>query len=224
MRFFLRMSEKSSTFAPAFVIHMKPFCHIAGVVAASVGAVMIIMLSLLVLDRVETRIVQLAAGRLSRKTGTEISVGSVSCRFPARLTIRDIYVEDQQQDTLVYVREAYVHFSPLALIRNQIRFSHIRLTGGVAGIYRTDTSGQWNCQFLLDAFRNEDEEDDAGGIQKAFVVRDVQLENIRVRYDDLYAHLHSAQMDLNELSDDALDAQIGTFRAECRRTVFFHYP
>lgn len=86
-------------------------------------------------DKVETAAVQLATAELSKALGTEARVGAVEYRFPAKLAIKDVYLEDRQGDTLGYVGLLYAHFSPLALHRGAIRFRHVRLENVVANIY-----------------------------------------------------------------------------------------
>ena len=231
------MSKKSSTFARCVckALEMKRFWEITGIVVGSVMVVVFVVLGVLASDRVETKIAQMATERLSERLGTEVSIGGVAYRFPARVTLSDIYIEDLQRDTLAYIHEVYAHFSPLALRRNEIRFSHVRISEAVGKVYRvpnteyrvqTDSaewenkvqtdSAEWNYQFLVDAFKKE-EEQESGPMEKAIAVRDVQLDDIRVRWEDTDVQLDHAQMDLHELSEEAIDAQIGALRGAVRR-------
>ena len=193
--------------------------------------VVFVVLGLLASDRVETKIAQMATERLSERLGTEVSIGGVAYRFPARVTLSDIYIEDLQRDTLAYIHEVYAHFSPLALRRNEIRFSHVRISEAVGKVYKhsavscqnSEVRSQdsdslvWNYQFLVDAFKSEDEDEESGPMEKAIAVRDVQLDDIRVRWEDTDVQLDHAQMDLHELSEEAIDAQIGALRGAVRR-------
>ena len=202
---------------------MTRFWSIAGIVVGCLLAVLLVVAGLLACDRVETQLARLTMSRLSEKTGTPMRIGSVSYRFPARLTLRDIYIEDQQQDTLAYVHEVYAHFSPLALLHSEISFSHIRVSDAVGKIYKVSEvthqpTDEWNYQFLVDALRSEKEDEETDGwMLNNISVRDVRLERVRFRYDDLNAQLHYTQMDLHEWSDEAIDAQIGAFSAELRK-------
>jgi len=165
-------------------------------------------------DKVETAAVQLAAAELSRALGTNAQVGSVSYQFPARLTIKDIYLEDRQGDTLAYVGEAYAQFSPLALRHGEIKFSHVRLNDVLADVHQIEipsaegaSTKEWNYQFLVDAFRT-DEKKESNPMRSIVAVKDVQLDNIRLRYEDYEAFVSHADMDLHRLSAETLDAEI----------------
>ena len=184
---------------------MKRALYIIGVVLASVLLICGALIAALMSDAVETAAVRVATNELSRTLGTKAQVGSVSYHFPARLTLNDIFIEDQQHDTLLYAHEAYAHFSPMALRENTIRFSHVRLTDVVSKIYRVDSV--WNYQFLLDAFKSE-EKKESKPLQSLISVRDIQLDNIRLHYEDYTALLSHATMDLHEFGEEIIDAEI----------------
>lgn len=185
---------------------MKRVLYILGVFFVSLLLVLIMLVAVLTSDKVETSAVQLVTAEFSRALGTEARVGKVEYRFPARVSIRDIYLEDKQQDTLAYIGEIYAHFSPLALRHGEIRFSHVRLRNVVAKLY--ETNGEWNYQFMIDAFRSEEEKQPSDPFRSLLSVRDIQLDSIRVQYADYTLQLPHAQMDLNQLSEQLLDAQI----------------
>ena len=163
------------------------------------------LVAALMSDKVETAAVQLATRELSRTIGTQARVGAVEYRFPARLAFRDVYLEDQQGDTLLYAGELYAHFRPLALRRNEIRFSHVRLSNVVADVHQLPDS-TWNYQFLIDALASKEEKSEP--LKSLISVRDVQLDSIRLRYEDYHVFLSHAEMDLHELSESTLDAEI----------------
>lgn len=166
-------------------------------------------------DKVETAAVRLATEELSHALGTEARVGAVEYRFPARLAIKDVYLEDRQHDTLAYVGLLYAHFSPLALHKGEIRFRHVRLEDVVADIHRLPDS-TWNYAFLMPLFQSDKPKDDSP-FRSIVKVKDVQLKNLRMRYEDLVVQLPKATLDLHELSANKLDAQIEDLQAVVTR-------
>ena len=175
---------------------MKRFFYILGVFLFSLLLMTGTLVAVLTSDKVETSAVRLVTAEFSRALGTKAQVGAVEYRFPARMSIRDIYMEDRQQDTLVYIGEVYAHFSPLALMHDEIRFSHARLRNVVAKVYRTE-NGDWNYRFLADAFRPEDEDTTSFSLQSLLSVRDIRLDSIRLEYEQYTLNLPHAVMDLN---------------------------
>ena len=198
---------------------MKRFLYIVGVILVSLLLVSAVLIGALMSDEVETAAVQLATKELSRALGTEARVGRVEYRFPARLAFRDIYLEDQQGDTLAFVGELYAHFSPLALRNNEIRFSHVRLQNVVADIHRLPDS-TWNYQFLADAFKSEKKESQP--LKSLIAVKDVQLDSIRLRYEDYNLFLSHASMDLHELTETTLDAEISELAMHIENQITNH--
>ncbi len=190
---------------------MKRVLYILAVLAVSLLLVGSMLVAVLMSDRVETAAVRLVTAELSRALGTHAQVGSVEYRFPARLKVHDVLIEDQQRDTLAYIGEAYAHFRPLGLTRNEIAFSHVRLTDVVAKAYRLPDS-TFNYTFLAEAFRGDTTQENAP-FRSLLSVRDIRLNNIRLEYEDYRLVLLYARMDVHHFSEDALDAQISELAA-----------
>ena len=180
---------------------MKRFLYIVGVLLVSIFLVGSMLFATLMSDEVETAAVRLVMAELSNILGTDAHVGSVEYRFPAKIAIKDVYVADQQGDTLGYVGELNAHFAPLALREGEIRFHHVRLRDVVLNIH------DQNYLFLVEAFHDEHKQE-SDPLKSLISVRDIQLDNIRVRYEAYDAILSHAEMDLHGLSADKLDAEI----------------
>ena len=185
---------------------MKRILYILTVLVVGILLVGSMLLAALASDEVETAAVNLVTSEISRAMGTNASVGAVEYRFPARVAVRDVYIEDLQGDTLLYAGELYVHFSPIRLVRNEISFRHVRVRDVYANIYSLPDS-TWNYSFLLPLFKSDPKKEDKE-MSGLLSVRDVRLENIRLRYEDYRAQLTHASMDLNHLTSEELDAQI----------------
>lgn len=174
------------------------------------------LVAALMSDKVETAAVQLATAEFSRALGTEAHVGAIEYRFPARLAIKNVYIEDQQHDTLLYVGELYAHFRPLPLRHGKICFSHVRLTNVVGNIYRLPDS-TWNHSFITKRFKRQKKQEESAPFESFISVQDVQFSHLRFRYEEYEAELLHADMDLHEFSPDYLDAQISDFHAQVRK-------
>lgn len=196
-------------------MRMKRFWYIVSVLLVSLLLVGGMLVAVLSSSEVETAAVRLVTAEFSRAFGTHARVGSITYRFPARVSIEDVYIEDRQGDTLLYAGELYAHFSPLALRKGEIRFSHARLRDVRAELYLLSDS-TWNYSFIASAFGSE-EEQERNPFAGILTVRDVQLESIRVRYDQFELALDHAGMDLHHLSMSSIDAQISDLSAGVTR-------
>lgn len=187
-----------------------------GVFMVSLVLVLSMLVAVLMSDRVQTAAVQWVTHEFAQALGTNAHIGEVHYHFPARVSVHDIYLEDQHQDTLLYVEEVYMHLRPLALLHNEVKFSHAHVKKARAKLYEQD--GEWNYQFLVDAFRSKPQEDETGTSNTFVSVRDIRFDSLSVQYADYALLLPHASMDLHELTGSSLDAQIGRLALQVRNT------
>lgn len=171
--------------------------------------------------RIQTAAVRLATDELSRGLNTTISIGSVQYDFPMRLTIKDLYVEDQQQDTLLYIKNLYTRFSPLALRSQHLRFPAIELSTVRANIYQLP-SGRYNYEFIADAFASQDTAKSTFDMHVE--LRQIQLSDIHARVDSLDLNIPSAKMALHHLCGDSLNAEVQSLAATAFITTNNNVP
>ncbi|MBO7458184.1 MAG: translocation/assembly module TamB domain-containing protein [Paludibacteraceae bacterium] len=195
---------------------MKRALYIVGVILVSLLLICGILIGLLMSDVVENKVMQIVTEQFAHKLGTAVKVGKMEYRFPARLALHDVYVEDLQKDTLLYAGEVYAHFRPLALRQNELRFSHVRVEDAVAKIYRVDST-EWNYQFIVDAFKNDEATKKDSSSISLISVRDVKLNNVRLDYENYSTQIDHSTMDLHQLSDETIDAEIRDLSVDVRK-------
>ncbi|MCO6498804.1 MAG: translocation/assembly module TamB [Vicingus serpentipes] len=93
---------------------------------------------------------------LAKKLNTKITVGKVAVNFFNRVTINDLYVEDQHQDTLLFVKELKVVIDEFSIKEKKIFLEKTTLNGMYFNLkkYATDTTN--NMQFIVDYFTPKD--------------------------------------------------------------------
>lgn len=155
--------------------------------------------------RVQTAAVRFATEELSHKLNTTVRIGAVQYQFPMRITLNDIYIEDQQRDTLLYVKQLYTRFSPLALSEKQLRFPNIDMDGVLADVHCLP-DGEYNYMFLVRAFASEDTTKTP--LKMDIQLRSIRLHDIRARYDTFAFEVPEASLSLHHLTKDSIDAQI----------------
>ena len=155
--------------------------------------------------KVQTAAVKLATDELSRGLNTTVRVGAVQYQFPMRITLSDIYIEDQKRDTLLYVKQLYTRFSPLALAEKELRFPSIDLDGVRADVHRLP-NGEYNYMFLVRAFASNDTVKKPLNID--IQLRDIHLHDVQAKYDTFAFEVPEASLSLHHLSKDSLDAEI----------------
>lgn len=93
-----------------------------------------------------------ATAYMSQKTGTRFEVGRVDISLPVGAALRDVYVEDQDKDTLLAGHELEVRINPLALLNNEISITSVSAEGITAHIRRSMPDSSFNFDFIAKAF------------------------------------------------------------------------
>ena len=186
---------------------MKRFLYIIAVVLVSLLIVAGLGIALLLDSDVQTAAVRIVTSELSRGLGAQAQVGSVNYKFPMRLELGDVYVEDQRGDTLLYIGDIYAHLRPHALRNGKVEFKQVHLRDTYLNAY-TLPDGTKNYDFLLRAFAAEKDSNNQALPDLIFGAKEIKLDNIRVRYDDWQGRLALMEVSLNTLSKEAMDINL----------------
>ena len=171
-------------------------------------------LLLLKSSKIQTALVELVTEKLSKDTGTEFIVGKVDYHFLNHIEIDKIYIEDQQQDTLLFIDTLQLTFSFKRLLKQQIIVRELQLKHTYLNAYSLadDSAHTMNYTFLLEQLSSDEEQ--ASGSQPFISVKGVEIEDLRLRYNDFRLTNLNAELALNHYSADSLDAQIIHLRAD----------
>ena len=97
---------------------------------------------------------------LSKKLHSKVTVGKIEYQFFNDVAIHNLYVEDLQKDTLLYVNQANAHFKFWKFFSGKIIFTSIELNQLFANL-RIDKTGHSNLDFVIDAFKTPQKNDTA---------------------------------------------------------------
>ena len=87
------------------------------------------------------------------KTGTNVDIDKLYLTFSGNLSLKGLYLEDQNQDTLLYSQALEVSVGLLPLIKgDEINIKKVDWNGLKARVIRPEASESFNYQFLIDAF------------------------------------------------------------------------
>ncbi|UII24778.1 translocation/assembly module TamB [Fulvivirga maritima] len=124
------------------------------------------------------------------KVNTEASIGRLYVGFPKSIIIEDIYVEDQQQDTLLYSHYIEVNTDLRGLLDNKFQINDLEVDKLVANIYNTSSDSTFNYQFIADAFTSQDTTQAPADTTQSkpfeFSIKEISIKKANVVYDDLF--------------------------------------
>ncbi|HJV78640.1 MAG TPA: hypothetical protein VJ602_09670, partial [Paludibacter sp.] len=95
------------------VTNFKGIKKTGKILGFSVGGIILFLALLFVLIQtslIQSFISKAIVSELSDKLHTKVSIGKIEYKFFDDIAIRDLYVEDQQKDTLLFVNRADAHF------------------------------------------------------------------------------------------------------------------
>ncbi len=194
----------------------KIFLKIAKWLGITLFVIIGLFIAIVLLIRTEwaqNKIVDYATNFVSEKTGTRVDVERIFITFSGNVVVEGVYLEDQEQDTLVYFNslEAGVGFK--SLLNNHIAISRIDLDGLRANVSRSVDS-TFNFDFIINAFASADTTpsatpaDTSTSPPPTISVGPVNLTNIRITYlDSLSGMDANLRLGNLELSTDDLDME-----------------
>ena len=138
---------------------------------------------LIQIPSVQTFITKKVTDQLSTQLGTEVSIEGVDIDFFKKIVVEGVYLEDQQQDTLLYAEKLRADIGVFALFGKEIVLDEILLENAYINIYTIDDSATFNFAFIPEAFADTTQQDttQAGW---AFDLRDIILSDIRFDFND----------------------------------------
>ena len=180
--------------------------------ALALVTLLIIAGSLLVNSpRVQQRVSVLLATELENRIGTRVNLGGVHWLFPNDIVIDSLAIDDQEGEQLLSISRlaAKVEWMPL-IHHRQLSIRNVRLFHPDIHLYQTNSEGDYNCQFLIDAFASKQEKKKSPSrlslrintllIRHAHVCH--RAEGEKVKEED------EASLQLSNLAIDDLSAQL----------------
>lgn len=124
---------------------------------------------------------------LQKKLNTKVSIGDIDYDIPDWLKLKNIYIEDQKKDTLLYGEELCVKMNMMKLIKREVEINNISLLNVYANISRPITDTGFNYQFIVDAFadKNTNEKKEESSNLK-ITPGNLQFQKIRLNFNDEY--------------------------------------
>ncbi|WP_027395084.1 translocation/assembly module TamB domain-containing protein [Aquimarina latercula] len=102
-------------------------------------------------------IISKATAYISGKTKTKVEIEKLYTSFSGNILLKGLYLEDQKGDTLLYTNHLEASVGLLSLIRGEeINIKSLDWDGLTARVYRNDTITDYNFNFLIETFSEED--------------------------------------------------------------------
>jgi hypothetical protein len=133
-------------------------------------------------SQVQTWLAHQVSAYLSKELHTRVYVEKVRLKFFNSAELKNLFIGDRHNDTLVYAGELTVNFNDISTKNNIIDIHKLNLTNG--GFYLREYKGEpgSNLSFLIDYFSSTDKTDTSSSKLK-ITVENLRLENAHFKYE-----------------------------------------
>ncbi len=129
-------------------------------------------------EHLQQKLIVFVTKDLSEKVDSKVSLNAIEWSFPNSFVLKDVYLEDQNRDTLLFINRAKVTLNLFPLLQKTVSFRTIQLTEMEAHICKSD-SNRYNFQFFVDAFRKEK---DSTAVQWSADIESIAFDNCAIAF------------------------------------------
>ena len=156
---------------------------------------------------------------LAEKLGAEVLIDKIELELFNKLILKDVLLKDESGDTLLTAKRIGAGFEIAPLLEGKFRFTSAQLFSFSINLSKETDSSPLNLQFILDALKSEDANEDKG-IDLSIKRLNLRLGNFTYRVkdkaqtpdkfnaNDINLSNISARINLNSLTKTELKAQI----------------
>ena len=163
----------------------------------------VVLTTSIFLPSVQKKIGEVLSNTLSKTLGTTVHIEQIGFDFPNHIYFNDLYVADQQNDTLLYAKKAAVNANFLKLITSgeNTEFSAIQLLNLKLRISE-NTEGKLNCQFIIDSLASDNKNETSEISINKIILRDADLQYKSPKQTLQAKDLHLNAHNISIIGDD----------------------
>ncbi len=165
------------------------------------GLLLVLAISVRLVVRVpvvQTWLVQKVSAYLAGELNTKISVGAVDIKLFRSVVLRELYIEDLQQDTLLYATELEAKISTFEWNSRELILKSVTLDKARIGVKRYASPRAYNLDFILDYFSSGSTDTTAAAPWKV-KIENIYLNNNTLSYRDLKYTNHTRCIDFDDI-------------------------
>ena len=167
----------------------------------------------------QTYLAELATDYLSKELDTELHIGKVDIYFfRPPFALDDVFVRDQQGDTLASLGSIDVTLQSLNLSANKMTLRNIALNEGRVGISRDSANGDYNYAFIADYFSSGSKS--KGSEPMDVTVRSLDIDQVDITYDDYRKSYNEYGMDYDHLNFKNVILEVNEFESDGETFAF----
>jgi len=169
---------------------------------------------------VQTFLVKRITNHFSAQIKSTISIGSIEYKFFNKLSISNILIKDQNNDTLIYSKELIVGFREMNFKNKSFRLGKVSLVKPVIALI-TDTTGMMNLTWYLNLIKAAPDTAKKAGTRIS--IEEIDISDARFALINRTGTRGKTKIDFNNLNLAGLNGIIEDFRTLNDTTSFNIY-
>ncbi|MFT5185585.1 MAG: hypothetical protein ACI84C_002733, partial [Flavobacteriales bacterium] len=186
---------------------MKRFLKIIGYILLTLVGLLVLLLILLQTSTFQTWITGRAADYLSEELNTSISLSKLDFEFLHTLVLEEVYMADQQGDTLGYIGRLELDGIAYDKVTGQVDLGVIHLYDPSFALRANDLDSSLNLQFIIDYFAPA-VPDTTESAPFFMTVENLSIHNGKFVYDDPHLGHFPGLMQYGDLIIDRINVGI----------------
>jgi hypothetical protein len=169
---------------------------------------------------VQTFLVKRITNHFSAQIKSTISIGSIEYKFFNRLSISNILIKDQNNDTLIYSKELIVSFREMNFKNKTFKLGKVSLVRPVIALI-TDTTGMMNLTWYLNLIKASPDTTKEAGARIS--IQEIDISDARFSLINRTGTRGKTKIDFNNLNLAGLNGTIEDFKTLNDTTSFNIY-
>lgn len=175
---------------------------------------------LLQTTQVQTFMVRRITDHFSAKIKSTISIGSIDFKFFNKLSVNDVIIKDQNNDTLFYSKEIIAGINSANFRKKSIRLGKVNFIHPVIALI-TDSTGMMNLNWYLDLIKGPSDTVKKGNSK--FSINEIDIDNARFSLINRTSKRSNKRIDFNHLNLLSINGIIEEFKTANDTTSFSVY-
>ncbi|MEM6644298.1 MAG: translocation/assembly module TamB domain-containing protein [Bacteroidota bacterium] len=169
----------------------------------------LIILFLLQISAVQTFLARQILGGLADKTDHKISLQKVKITWLDEVELKDLLIQDLQEDTLLYANALRVNYELLDLLREeQLKVQEIDADGIQMNLVKYDSAQALNLSIFVKSFAKEKDPNTAS---RLVFVEEIELSDFRLRLEDQHKVPDYSKLDFGHLEVEIPNIRLAQF-------------
>ena len=195
---------------------IKKTLKLISIVTASIAGLMIVLYFVLQTFVVQTFIVKRITNKISKEFKSTVQVGRVEFKFFDKLTLSDVLIKDQNNDTLIFSEQMITGISKLRMKEKSFKFGKVSLIKPVLALAKDSITDNLNLKWYLEQLKNPEKEKNPVKI----TFDQIDLQDARFSLFDSRKSGKKENINFSDLKLTNINASIELFKIETDTTSF----